>query len=156
MLLLLADLQPELDQQDAAFDDELLERGQSSRNARTAPCVQKPMTYSTPARLYQLRSKITTSPRGREVLDVALHVELRLLAVGRAGSATTRKTRGLTRSVIALIVPPLPAASRPSKTMITRKPACLDPILQLAKLRLELAQLLLVILALELFRCFFA
>jgi len=32
-----------------------------------------------------------------------------------AGSATTRKIRGLTRSVIALIVPPLPAASRPSK-----------------------------------------
>src|SRR5277367_5116044 len=39
-----------------------------------------------------------------------------------AGRATTRKTRGLTRSVIARIVPPLPAASRPSKTTITRKP----------------------------------
>ena len=39
-----------------------------------------------------------------------------------AGSATTRKTRGLTRSVIALIVPPLPAVSRPSKTMQTLAP----------------------------------
>src|SRR5262245_62233677 len=39
-----------------------------------------------------------------------------------AGSATTRNTRGLTRSVIALIVPPLPAASRPSNTTITRSP----------------------------------
>src|SRR5262249_8411863 len=39
-----------------------------------------------------------------------------------AGSATTRKTRGLTRSVIALMVPPLPAASRPSKTTTTLKP----------------------------------
>src|SRR5580704_15342814 len=39
------------------------------------------------------------------------------------GRATTRKTRGLTRSVIALIVPPLPAASRPSNTTITRRPA---------------------------------
>src|SRR5215510_8716124 len=39
-----------------------------------------------------------------------------------AGSATTRNTRGLTRSVIALIAPPLPAASRPSKTTITRRP----------------------------------
>src|SRR5215470_5747074 len=36
-----------------------------------------------------------------------------------AGSATTRNTRGLTRSVIALIVPPLPAPSRPSKIMHT-------------------------------------
>src|SRR5262245_29801746 len=38
------------------------------------------------------------------------------------GSATTRKTRGLTRSVIALIVPPLPAVSRPSKTTQTFAP----------------------------------
>src|SRR5436190_1730027 len=37
------------------------------------------------------------------------------------GSAITRKTRGLTRSVIALIVPPLPAPSRPSKTITTRR-----------------------------------
>ena len=29
----------------------------------------------------------------------------------------TRKTLGLTRSVIALIVPPLPAVSRPSNTI---------------------------------------
>ena len=34
-----------------------------------------------------------------------------------AGSATTRNTRGLTREVMRLIVPPLPAVSRPSKTM---------------------------------------
>src|SRR6201986_5107376 len=39
-----------------------------------------------------------------------------------AGKATTRNTRGLTRSVSALIVPPLPAASRPSNTMTTRRP----------------------------------
>src|SRR5574337_1806308 len=42
-----------------------------------------------------------------------------------AGSATTRKMRGLTRSVIALIVPPLPAPSRPSNTMHTFSPLCL-------------------------------
>ena len=33
------------------------------------------------------------------------------------GSATTRNTRGLTRSTMRLIVPPLPAVSRPSNTM---------------------------------------
>src|SRR5215468_186353 len=42
-----------------------------------------------------------------------------------AGSATCRKTRGLTRSVMARIVPPLPAPSRPSNTMMTRRPLCL-------------------------------
>src|SRR5574340_599844 len=41
-----------------------------------------------------------------------------------AGSATTRNTRGLTRSVIALIVPPLPAPSRPSKMTQTFNPLC--------------------------------
>src|SRR5215468_4237768 len=42
-----------------------------------------------------------------------------------AGSANVRNTRGLTRSVIARIVPPLPAPSRPSNTTIARSPLCL-------------------------------
>src|SRR5688572_28952640 len=42
-----------------------------------------------------------------------------------AGRAITRKTRGLTRSVMALIVPPLPAPSRPSKMTQTLRPLCL-------------------------------
>src|SRR5512134_2104196 len=37
----------------------------------------------------------------------------------------TRNTRGLTRSVIALMVPPLPAPSRPSNTTLTLRPLCL-------------------------------
>src|SRR5881396_53031 len=36
--------------------------GQSSRKRRCCSLVQNPITYSTPARLYQLRSKITISP----------------------------------------------------------------------------------------------
>jgi hypothetical protein len=42
-----------------------------------------------------------------------------------AGRATTRKTRGLTRSVIALMAPPLPARSRPSKITQAFRPECL-------------------------------
>ena len=36
--------------------------GTAFRNACASSSVQKPITRSTPARLYQLRSKITTSP----------------------------------------------------------------------------------------------
>ena len=36
----------------------------------------------------------------------------------------TRKDRGLTRSVIALMTPPLPAPSRPSKMTQILAPAC--------------------------------
>ena len=46
-----------------------------------------------------------------------------------------RKMRGLTRSVIALITPPLPAASRPSKTMMMPQPLVLHPVLEQAQLR---------------------
>ena len=39
-----------------------------------------------------------------------------------ADRATTLNTRGLTRSMMRLIVPPLPAVSRPSNTMQTLAP----------------------------------
>src|ERR687890_252032 len=44
---------------------------------------------------------------------------------GQAARATTRAMRGLRLSVILLIVPPLPAASRPSNRTTTLSPACL-------------------------------
>ena len=63
LLLVVADFEPELDQDDAAVDDVASRpAGTTSGTARAVLSVQKPMTYSTPARLYQLRSKITTSP----------------------------------------------------------------------------------------------
>jgi hypothetical protein len=62
LLLLLADLQPDLDEPGAAVDDELLDDGAKFEKALCSLDEQKPMTYSTPARLYQLRSKITISP----------------------------------------------------------------------------------------------
>src|SRR5215475_14079492 len=60
-----------------------------------------------------------------------------------AGRATTRNTRGLTRSVIALMVPPLPAPSRPSNTIMIRRPSALT-------LRLQPLQFLHKLLTLEL------
>src|SRR5213593_2104625 len=90
--------------------------GTTSRNSLVCCAVQNPITRSTPARLYQLRSKITTSPaagkcdmyRWAYICDFSRSVG--------AGRAATRNTRGLTRSVMALMTPPLPAPSRPSNT----------------------------------------
>src|SRR5262252_9232436 len=94
------------------------------RNSFTSSSAVKPITRSTPARLYQLRSKITTSPAaGRYGIYRCAYICDFSRSVG-AGSATTRNTRGLTRSVIALMVPPFPAPSRPSNTMQTLSPLC--------------------------------
>ena len=53
---------------------------------------------------------------------VALEVPLRALPLGRRAGATVLTTRGFVFSAMRLIVPPLPAVSRPSKMTITRMP----------------------------------
>ena len=63
LLLFVADLEPVLEQDDAAVDR--CSFSNSGHNFEECSCcsfVQKPITCSTPARLYQLRSKITISP----------------------------------------------------------------------------------------------
>ncbi len=65
---------------------------------------------------------------------ITLHVHLTLFALGRRCNAITRNTRGLTRSVIALIVPPLPAPSRALENDADLEPLPLDPFLQLDQL----------------------
>ena len=85
--------------------------------------MQKPITFSTPARLYQDRSNSTISPAlGRCSTYLWKYHWLRSRSVG-AGSAAMRATRGLRYWVIRLMVPPFPAASRPSKTTTTRWPS---------------------------------
>ena len=59
--------------------------GHWCRNRWYSSLVQNPITCSTPARLYQLRSNSTISPGRRQVLDVALEVPLGLLPLGRRG-----------------------------------------------------------------------
>ena len=52
-------------------------------NSSYSASVQKPMTRSTPARLYQLRSNSTISPRVGRCCDVALEVPLAALDLAR-------------------------------------------------------------------------
>ena len=62
LLLLVADFEPQLDQDDAAADEIAFELRAQVEEALVLLSEQKPMTCSTPARLYQLRSKMTISP----------------------------------------------------------------------------------------------
>src|SRR5664279_5803051 len=92
------------------------------RNRRYSSLVQKPMTRSTPARLYHERSISTISPAaGRCSMYRWKYHWDRSRSVG-AGSATMRAFLGLRYSVIRLIADPLPAASRPSKIATMRVP----------------------------------
>jgi hypothetical protein len=83
---------------------------------------QKPITRSTPARLYQDLSSSTISPSaGRCAMYRCRYHSVCSFSVGFS-RATTRAPRGFRFSVNRLIVPPLPAASRPSKTTMSRPP----------------------------------
>src|SRR3954453_23186589 len=124
------------------------------------------MTRSTPSRLYQLRSKITISPpAGKCSIYRWIYSWLFSQSEG-AGSAVTRKTSGLTRSVGALIVPPSPAKNARAHSsrqrfdraaLACRVPSFKDdddslslglhPFLQMAQLDLKLQKLLFVSLA---------
>src|SRR6476659_7846218 len=79
--------------------------GTERKNSSTSSSVQKPMTRSTPARLYQLRSNRTISPpAGKCGTYLWKYLCVRSRSLG-AGSATTRQTRGFRRWVIRLITP---------------------------------------------------
>ncbi len=96
--------------------------GHWCRNRAYSSLVQNPITCSTPARLYQLRSNSTIWPAaGRCSMYRWKYHWVCSRSVG-AGRAAIRATRGLRYWVTRLIVLPLPAASRPSK--ITTIRAC--------------------------------
>jgi hypothetical protein len=97
------------------------------RKCLACSSVQNPITRSTPADAGTVVPAAVEDhdlPSRGQMWNVALGVHLRLPSLGWCGSATTRKMRGLTGSVIALIEPPLPAPVRPSKRMQTLRPFC--------------------------------
>lgn len=58
---LIADFEPDFDLNDTTFDHELFDDGAEFEEALVLLFGTESITYSTPAPLYQLRSKITTS-----------------------------------------------------------------------------------------------
>src|SRR3990172_5894907 len=84
--------------------------------------VQKPITGSTTARLYQLLSKKEISPGFGRASMYRWKYHCPVCTSVGLGNATTRAVRGLRCSMKRRIVPPLPAASLPSKMITTRRP----------------------------------
>ena len=88
------DLQPVLQQNNTRIHHGLSTSGVICRNLCTCWSVQKPITRSTPARLYQLRSKITTSPAAGKCAYVTLEIHLAFLALrGRGQCHHAKYTR---------------------------------------------------------------
>src|SRR6516225_9534708 len=117
--------------------------GQTLRKWRCSSSVQNSMTCSTPARLYQLRSKIDLAC-GRQMRDVALQIQLPLLSIRRRrqrhrpkDAGTDPLGDGFDRPALAGSIAAFEDHDHPQTLM-------LDPILQRAKLHLELAQRFLV------------
>ena len=126
--------------------------GQERRNSRYSSSVQKPITCSTPARLYQDRSNSTISPPdGRcSTYRWKYHCDFSF-SVG-VPSATTRTTRGLVRSTMRLMVPPLPGGVAALEEHADLQLLVAHPLLQLHQLALQVLHPLLVRLVGELRR----
>jgi len=87
---------------------------------------------------------------GWELGHVALEVPLRRLTFGRYAERADAADARVQGSVMRLITPPLPAASRPSNRPHDLQTAGFDPFLELDQFDLEPGQLGLVVLGLEL------
>ena len=83
-LFFAAHREPELDEVHAAAHQVALELGRLAHELEVFVGEQKPITRSTPARLYQERSNSAISPGGGQVLHVTLEIPLAALGVGGA------------------------------------------------------------------------
>src|ERR1700730_2886538 len=156
VLPLRADLQPDLDEPDAAVDDELLDGRAEFEEALVLLARAEAHDVFDAGAVVPAPVEDHDLAAGREALDIALHVHLALLAVGRRRQCLDAENAradplgdGLDRAALARRVAPLEHDDHAFAGL-------LDPILQVAEFHLQLVELLLVRLALELFRFFFA
>ena len=116
--------------------------GTVRKNSSYCSSVQKPITRSTPARLYQLRSNSTISPAAGRCVDVALEVPLRALAVvgrGQRGDAAHARVEPLGDALDHAALAGRVAALEEDHELVA---AVDDPVLQLDELALQPEQLL--------------
>ena len=150
-LHLAADVEPELEEHDAVVDQQA---SRSAAPARGTPCcssgVQNPMTGSTPARLYQERSKMHDFAGGRQLGDVALEIPLAALGFRRLRQRDDRApcagsdTAGWRRSRR-----PCRRRRGPRTRSTSRRPVVDDMMLQLDQFDLQRLEVLLILLVLQ-------
>ena len=87
-------------------------------SSSTSSGLQNPITYSTPARLYHLRSKISSFSGGGEKPHVALEKHLGLFSVRRSGQSYHSKGSWRYPHGDRFNCAPLAAVSRPSEKFI--------------------------------------
>src|SRR5580693_2132396 len=151
LLLLLADLEPDLDEPGSVLDEELLDdRAEFEKalvllgRAEAHDVFDAGAVVPAPVEDHDLAA-------GRKALDIALHVHLALLAVGRGRQRDdTEDPRadplgdGLDRAALARRVAPFEHDDDPLA-------GGLDPVLKVAELLLQPPELFLVDLALQFF-----
>src|SRR5215471_20274089 len=115
-LFLRADLQPIFEQDDTGIDDNLLKRGHHFQEMFGLLFGAEAHDPLNAGPVVPAAVEDHDLPGRGKMRDVALGVHLRLFALGGRGQRHD--------AVIALIVPPLPAPSRPSKRMHTFTPLC--------------------------------
>jgi hypothetical protein len=94
-------------------------------NSQYSSSVQKPITRSTPARLYQERSKRTISPARAQLRDIALEVPLRPLALVRRAEGHDRRAARVQRLDDALHGPAFAGGVASLEDQTIRSPTCL-------------------------------
>ena len=108
------------------------------------------MTRSTPARLYQLRSKITISPAAGRCWDISLDIHLRLLALGRRRQRDDTKHPRADTFGDRLDHAALAGAVAPLEHDADLQAFVHHPLLELDQLDMQLGQLAQVVLLLQL------
>jgi hypothetical protein len=153
-LFFLADFQPELDQEDSRLDDVTLEFG---------TVLHEFLVLVLGAKIHDVfhAGPVVPAPveddyfaGSREVLHVALRVELGFLAVGRGRQRHQTEDARADPLHDRLDGPALAGGVAPLEHHDHPQPLVHDPLLQPAQLDLQLVQFLLVFLAFQLRACF--
>src|SRR5258708_15768553 len=155
LLLLLADLEPDLDEPGSVLDEELLDDRTEFKKALVLLGRAEAHDVFDPGAVVPAPVEDHDLAAGRKALDIALHVHLGLLPIGRRGQRHDAEDAradplgdGLDRAALARRVTTFEHDDDPLA-------GSLDPVLKAAEILLKFAELLLVGLALHFLRAAF-